>query len=87
MSLSNARKHLALALLVTAAGLTACSSNEATYRSQPASTPGSHSCGGSPAPAARSCGGSQPTYTPTYTQPAPTQPRPAQVSCGKGKCG
>jgi hypothetical protein len=82
---SLARKDLVVAVLGTVGALTAltaCQSNEATYRPQPKqaqapvySTP-------------------PPTYTtPTYpTAPTATQPaaRPAtggQMACGKGKCG
>ena len=93
---SKSRKELLIAVL-TAAGatsaLTACSSNEATYRPAPQATTttgAAKSCGakcGAKAPA-------QPTYTqpaaqPTYRAPAAPPPPPAggQMACGKGKCG
>lgn len=73
------RKDLVVAVLAVAgAVLGGCSSNEATYRPQPAQTK---------APSTYQA----PTYSqPTYTAPAPTAPRPAappQMACGKGKCG
>jgi len=92
-AISRALKSLVF-VAVAAGALTACSSDEATYRPQPRSTPGSRSCGGAPTATT-----TQPAYTPpAYTQPAQPYTPPAattttpskpsgQMSCGKGKCG
>jgi hypothetical protein len=77
-----ARARLSAVALFATVALTACSSNDQTYRPPAPRTTTTQPVYTSP---------SQPTYTqpsqPTYTQPAPRPPAGPQTSCGKGKCG